>query len=284
LLILVSFTIMKMLIKTGRICFAIGLAGFGIQQFVYPGFRPFLIPHWPDWLPDSQIFVYLSSLVLLFAAASVITNIRPKQTSLALGAFFLILFIIFHVPLQLSENPGQLGAWTNALKILGFAGGAFVVAGSYPYYDINTEYRPSVFMQLLEKIVPFGSIFFSIMLAIFGIDHFLYAQFVVTLVPEWIPFHMFWTYFSAVALIGAGVAIILKVQTRLVGILTGIMIFSWFLILHIPRAIAQPDADNGNEVTSVFQALAFSGVGFILAFGYFRSTDPVLDNLEAKQA
>lgn len=272
-----------MLLKIGRLCFAIGLAGFGIQQFIYPGFRPFLIPHWPAWFPGAQIFVYLLSLFLFVCAGSIIANIRPKQTSLILGGVFLLLLILFHIPFQLSTNPSQLGAWTNAFKIFAFSGGAFVIAGSYPYYDISTEYQPSVAMQLLEKLVPLGNFFFSIMMIVFGIDHFLYAQFVVTLVPDWIPLHMFWTYFSAVALIGAGVAIIVKIQIRLVGTLTGIMLFTWFLILHIPRAIAQPDVDNGNEITSVFQALAFSGVAFVLAFGYFRATDPVLDKLEPKR-
>jgi hypothetical protein len=40
------------------------------------------------------------------------------------------------------------------------------------------------------------------------------------------------------------------------------------LILHIPRAIAMPDAANGNELTSVFQALAFSGVALVIAFAH----------------
>jgi uncharacterized membrane protein len=119
------------------------------------------------------------------------------------------------------------------------------------------------------------------MLIVFGIDHFLYVQFVATLVPSWIPFDYFWTYFAAVALIGGGATILFRIQLKLVGILTGTMIFFWFLILHIPRAVATPDIDNGNEVTSVFQALAFSGVAFVLAFGYFKSADPVLDKIES---
>jgi hypothetical protein len=105
------------------------------------------------------------------------------------------------------------------------------------------------------------------MLIVFGIDHFLYAQFVATLVPEWIGGNLFWTYFAAVALIGCGVALITKIKISLVSLLMGIMIFIWFLVLHIPRAIAMPDVD-GNELTSVFQALAFSGVGFVLAYVY----------------
>ena len=103
------------------------------------------------------------------------------------------------------------------------------------------------------------------MLIAFGIDHFLYTEFVATLVPGWIPVSVFWTYFGAVALIGSGVCIMLKIKIRLVGILLGIMLFLWFIMLHIPRAIVDPNTEKGNEITSVFQALAFSGIAFLLA-------------------
>jgi uncharacterized membrane protein YphA (DoxX/SURF4 family) len=106
------------------------------------------------------------------------------------------------------------------------------------------------------------------MLIAFGIDHFLYTEFVAPLVPGWIPGHVFWTYFGAVALIGSGVCIMFKIKVRLVSILSGIMLFLWFVILHIPRAIADPNIEKGNEITSVFQALAFSGIAFVIACIY----------------
>lgn len=142
------------------------------------------------------------------------------------------------------------------------------MAGSFEDYG---KHEPSRLINLLEKLISVGRIFFSITMIVFGIDHFLYAEGVATLVPDWIPAHLFWTYFAAVALIGSGIAIILKIKLRLIGILLGIMIFSWFLILHIPRAVTMPELQNGNEVTSVFQALAFSGIAFVLAFGYWRA-------------
>jgi hypothetical protein len=43
----------------------------------------------------------------------------------------------------------------------------------------------------------------------------------------------FWTYFAGVALIGSGIAIILKFRIELIGDLLGIMILLWFII-HIP--------------------------------------------------
>ena len=103
----------------------------------------------------------------------------------------------------------------------------------------------------------------------FGITHFLYTDFVAKLVPNWMPFHLFWTYFAAVALIGSGVAIILNFKQQLVATLLGVMLFLWFILLHILRAIAEPFVNKGNEVTSVFQALAFSGIAFIIAYEYY---------------
>jgi len=147
------------------------------------------------------------------------------------------------------------------------AGGAFAVAGSFPVSKADEENRSSL-IWLLEKFIPYGRIFLSITMILFGIDHFLYPQFVVMLMPKWIPGSMFWTYFAGVALIGSGVAIILKIKLKLVALLLGTMIFLWFILLHIPRAIADPYGDKGNELTSVFEALGFSGIAFIVAFGY----------------
>jgi len=116
-----------------------------------------------------------------------------------------------------------------------------------------------------NTLLSLGRIFFSIMLIVFGIDHILYKEFVAPLVPAWIPGPMFWAYFGSIALIGSGICILFKIKIRLVGILLGTMLLLWFIILHIPRAIADPYAGKGNEITSVFQALAFSGIAFVIA-------------------
>jgi uncharacterized membrane protein len=102
-------------------------------------------------------------------------------------------------------------------------------------------------------------------MVVFGYMHFLYPDFVATLVPNWIPGHLFWTYFAAVALIASGLGILLNIQRRLAALLLGIMLFLWVIMLHIPRAVVALPADHGNEWASVFEALAFSGMAFLLA-------------------
>lgn len=75
---------------------------------------------------------------------------------------------------------------------------------------------------------------------------------------------MFWAYFAGTALIASGIGMIVRVKARLAATLLGAMILTWILILHIPRAIADPYSDVGNEWTSTLEALAKSGVAFIL--------------------
>jgi uncharacterized membrane protein len=99
-----------------------------------------------------------------------------------------------------------------------------------------------------------------------GVQHFLFVPFVATLVPVWIPGPRFWTYFAGVALIAGGAGLILPWTARLAGSLSGLMIFLWFVMLHIPRALAAADAaSRRNEWTAVFEALAMSGIAFVLA-------------------
>ena len=141
------------------------------------------------------------------------------------------------------------------------------MAGSYQTGNESNQ-KESSLISLLEKIIPFGGVFMCITMISFGIDHLLYTEGVSTLVPVWIPGRMFWTYFAGVALIGSGITIILRIQLKLSALLLALMILIWFLILHIPRAVADPYSLQGNEVSSVFEAFGFSGIAYLIAYGY----------------
>ena len=260
---------MDLLIKTARISYGIMIAALAVQQIFYREFRPVILPPWPSSLPGHVFFVYLLSAVLIAASAAIVFNIIAKIISLTLGGIFLLLIIFFQVPYEIFVDPyyGHLGTWTQALKELVFCGGAFVVAGSFPV-DRHVEKKENFIIIMLEKLIPFGGVFVCITMISFGIDHFLYTDGVSTLVPNWIPWHIFWTYFAGVALIASGIAIILKIQLKRSALLLSLMIFLWLILLHIPRAIADPNSLQGNEVSSVFEAFGFSGLAYLIAYGY----------------
>lgn len=249
---------MHYLVKTGRWFFAIGIAGLAGQQFYYGAFRPLLVPPYFSPFGGESILTYLVSLALVVAAIAIVTGKKAKIASVLLGFLFLALFLFCHVRYEcwIDPNSKHIGVWGNALKESAMAGSAFVVAGSF----FNRQ--PAGKGE--KALIPVGSILFSITMIVFGIEHFLYPDFVKTLVPGWIPFNLFWTYFAAVALIGSGLCIVLRIRVKLVATLLGIMIFLWVLVLHIPRAVVAPASDYGNELTSVFEALAFSGIAFLI--------------------
>jgi uncharacterized membrane protein len=248
--------------KLWRSFFAIGLAAIAVQQLTYADFRPVILPPaFPAWLTHRLIWTWIFSIAIIAACAVIIFEIKARTVSLILGSILLLFVLLFQIPGQLSgSNFRHIGVWTDTFKELTLSGGAFIVAGSLP-----RESSASGLIKLLEKLIPLGKYFLAITMVVFGIDHFLYPDFVATLVPNWIPGHLFWTYFAGVALIASGLCIILNIKRQLAAKLLGIMIFIWLIILHIPRAIADPHSGNGNELTSVFEALAFSGIAFILA-------------------
>jgi uncharacterized membrane protein len=240
--------------------YGLGIAGIGLQHFFFGQFIPVVVPLWPVWIPGGRLWVYCVGAALLVCAGAILTGVRARTAALLLGGVFLFSVLVLHVPAEMMAGWASLGAWTNAFKALTLAGGALVVAGSLP----EGQGRRVVFAGASKRLITLGRYGPAITMVAFGIDHFLYAPFVAMLVPGWIPGHLFWTYFAGVALIASGLGMIFRVQARLAAMLLGMMIFLWLLVLHIPRAVADPYGAIGNEVTSVFEALTFSGIAFLL--------------------
>jgi hypothetical protein len=117
-----------------------------------------------------------------------------------------------------------------------------------------------------------GRYMFAISLVVFAVQHFIYDKFVATLIPAWIPWHLFWTYFVAVAFLAAALGIASNKFTALAGILLGAMFLLWVVILHAPRVAASPH--NGNEWTSEFVALAMAGASLVMASAPRRDGSP----------
>lgn len=87
----------------------------------------------------------------------------------------------------------------------------------------------------IDRAVAFGPLFLALPMGVFGTDHFITADFVATLVPRWIPFHLFWAYFVGAALIAAALSIILEKYSVLAATLLSAMLFSFVLLMHVPN-------------------------------------------------
>ena len=237
-----------------RCCFAIAMVAFGLQHLVYGKFVTRVTPKLPDGVPGQALWAYFIGGLLIAAGVGLLLRKRAYVAGMLLGGLMLLSFLVLYLPL-LFTTPVLGGLWTNAGKVLAMAGGAFLMAGA-------AERGSRGFLDgMAVAISPY---FLSAFLVLAGVQHFLFVSFVASLVPGWIPGHIFWTYFAGVALIAGGVGIAVPKVRHLAALLSGIMIWLWLVLLHIPRALAAPH--DANETTAVFEALAIGATAFLVAY------------------
>ncbi len=120
----------------------------------------------------------------------------------------------------------------------------------------------------LDKIVALSNLCFAIPLAVFGALHVSDVEFVLPLVPKYMPWRLFWAYFVGFALLAASSSIATKIQVRWSGLLFGIMMFIFVAMLIIPGVLAHPK--DRFAWTLVFRESSFAGGGWIFAGNAMR--------------
>jgi uncharacterized membrane protein/uncharacterized membrane protein YphA (DoxX/SURF4 family) len=225
--------------KLGRFLFAVGMAGFGIQFLVHallagpaPG---------PPWSPGRPLWAYSTAILLIAAAVCIATGKKMRLAAVLLAILLLLRALLVFAP-RLVANIHDPGPWTSGFEILAMAGASLVVAGT---------------------AAELGRLLFASLLVVVGTQHFLYARFVATLVPAWIPGRLFWAVFVGVAFFAAALAIVAKKSSSLAATLLGLMFFLWVFIVHLPRVAASPH--DGKEWTSALVALAMCGGAWVVA-------------------
>jgi len=143
-------------------------------------------------------------------------------------------------------------ARTRASEVVALGAIAWVIAGI-----AAARKRPEQTggWKIVQEV---GRWLLAITLIIFGVQHFMYAAFVATLIPAWIPGHLFFTYLTGAGMVATGISIATKVYARLAGILLGSMFLFWVVFLHAPRVMALIESDEPYKefsVTEVMKAL-----------------------------
>jgi uncharacterized membrane protein len=234
------------LARLGRVFLGISLIAFGAQAFLWRDFVAGRAPAFPALWPGRVAFAVATGLVLMFCGAAIASGRKLRAAGLTIAALIFVWAFLRNIPVAAADRIYG-GAWTALGKGLALTGGGLAVAG------------------LPRRWTHLARVFLGAFLISSGVQHFLFVPFVATLVPAWIPGPRFWTYFAGVALIAGGAGLILPWTARLAGSLSGLMIFLWFVMLHIPRALAAADAaSRRNEWTAVFEALAMSGIALVL--------------------
>lgn len=115
----------------------------------------------------------------------------------------------------------------------------------------------------LDKLILFGPLFYAAPLAAFGTEHFTLTPEIASIIPAWIPWHMFWAYFVGACFIGATLSIVTRIQTRLAASLLALNFFLFVVLMDVPGWLQDPH--DRIAAALALRELAFSGGALALA-------------------
>jgi hypothetical protein len=234
---------MKALYPPGKHMYLIGIAELAIYSFFRGDIGMTRPRPLPDFLQNINPTMAYSTgaLVLVCVLAYYLNKFRSLSLLIIIG-FVFWLITTRHILNQWRDH-------INGFKTLWFITGAFLVLASSGDYQKHAK-----------KILLANAVVLFLFFVDCGIAHFQYPEFVASLIPDFIPAHKFFTYFAGVCLVAGGVGLLLPQTRKSAALLCGIMITGWFVLLHVPRALAL----GGDEWIGVGESLAVAGICFMM--------------------
>jgi uncharacterized membrane protein YphA (DoxX/SURF4 family) len=114
-----------------------------------------------------------------------------------------------------------------------------------------------------DKLILFGPVFYAAPIACFGTEHFTITKEIATMVPRWLPWHMFWAYFVGACFIAAGFSLATRIQWRLAASLLALTFFLFVVLMDAPGLARVPH--NRFAQALMLRELSFCGGPLALA-------------------
>ncbi|MEP6619788.1 MAG: hypothetical protein ABJE47_10745 [bacterium] len=236
--------------RLGSIIYSMGIMGLGLVSLLRLDAVPDLEPL-PAWLPARTVVAILVAMLLVGGAVAIIINKRAARATLTVATVLSAWLLLLHWP-KVVMHPKNGGAWVVLWEVAAISVAAWMLA----LFALEREgSKPPRYAAPTLRIV------LGLALVAFGISHFVYTGYVEIVIPAWIPAHRFFAYATGAAHIAAGCSLLVRVQDQLATALLAVMFGSWVVVLHIPRALANPS--HPNEWTSLLVAVCMCGTSLI---------------------
>jgi len=228
----------------GRVMLTLGLVLMGALALVYRDFALQWQPV-PENMPAREMLALVNGVALIACGLLLLWQ-RARLASAALLAFyFLIVWVlVLHLPRVIG---GVEAAWNGMAEAGAMGAGALAIA-------LTSANRDPRWARLALGVCA----------PVFGVAHFIYADFTASMVPAWIPpSQIFWAYVTGWGHVLGGLSLLTGILPRLGAGLYALMLTSFALVLHLPRVIASPDVRI--EWTMLAVALTLSGAAWSCA-------------------
>lgn len=247
---------MNKLIIPGRFMYSIGIIALAILCIVSKDFIVGRPPEWPAGFKINPALAYISSVVLIFAAIAIVLGRNAGFAAFLISALIFFFSVLRHIPHFMND-------WPNAYKSMALLGGSLIIAASFPIQDVANDSAFKANERWRKVLITIGCIFLAAFFIACGYAHFKFTDFIVSFIPSYIPYHVFWAYFCGICLFAGGIGLLIPQTRKLAALLSGFMVLGWFLLLHIPRFIA--NVNDASDRMGLCESFTLAGIFFVLA-------------------
>jgi uncharacterized membrane protein len=265
---------------TGRAIFAATMTGLGIIGLLHRNFVPLWNP--APKVSAGSLLVSLSSLISLSAGIGLLIRRAAGAAARVLLATFLLWLLLFRLPNFLLV-PAFEACW-SVFPLVVMLAAAWVL---YVWFatDWDRSYLSSVIGSNGLRI---ARMLYGLSLIFFGAAHFIDLKDTLSLIPNWLPGHLFWAYFTGCAFIAAGVAALTGLCARLAVTLSVLQLTLFLVLVWLP-IVATGSKDPFQWSETILNVALIAG-GWVVADSYrctnltAQSENPPASFVEARIA
>jgi uncharacterized membrane protein len=243
------------LLSLGVPVFSLAITAIAVETLLcarHVGYEEGFIPVIP-FLPQIPWLAYAFAAILLASGLGLLSRRTAPTAALVVGCLMFLGAVLVEGP-RYAANLSDMSARTGVFEPLSLAALAWLLPG--PGAAPGWLARTSRYILALSFVV-------------FGVDHFLALAPIGTLIPNWIPWHVFWIAFFGAAFVAAGLGIAFNYLARWSAAGIGLMFAIWVFTLHLPRTLfglyGGKGPGNPDEWSSLFIAVALWGGSLALA-------------------
>lgn len=243
----------------GPVFEAVALAIFAAEHFLA---ARDLAPIVPRWMPGPLFWTYFVGVALLAAAISFIAWRHVRWSASLLALLFLIIVATIDLP-GLPKSYHDRLYWTLTVREMCFAGGAMVLAGS-----VWPRGEPTG-----ARLILLGRSIVACVFLFYGVEHFFFPLNVPgvpleKMTPAWVPAPRLLAYAVGLALLAAGVGLLVGRTRRVSAAFAGTVLLLLTLFFYVPilgTEIHTPLAVDG--VNYMGDTLLFAATALLAGFG-----------------
>jgi uncharacterized membrane protein len=226
--------------SVGHAVFAVTMIALGTFGLIKGDFTP----TWtgvPKSVPVREILAYLCAFVSLVTGIGLLWQRTALVAARVLLIYLLVWLLLFRAP-NIFRAPAELDTWWSLGDTAVMAAGTWVL---YAWFAGDRDKRLS--FATGDRGLRMARLFYGLALIPFGVGHFTNLKETAVLVPDWLPWHVAWAYFTGCAFIAASVAVLIGVYARLAAVLSAVQLGLFTLLVWVPIVVAGPNAFQWSE-------------------------------------